>query len=103
MGNIEKNNIQSALKSQKGYSQVFQPNKLTFGFIAPIAGYPNGPIPNMSIFEKVVRQADESGIDIIWLRDVPFFDPGFGDAGTVERGKLMVYISLMGMLTSFSL
>lgn len=97
MENIEKKNIQSALKAHKGYSQVFQPNKLTFGFIAPIAGYPNGPIPNMSLFEKVVRQADESGIDIIWLRDVPFLDPGFGDAGQVYDP--MVYGGLLAGMT----
>lgn len=97
MENTEKNNIQSALKMHKGYSQVFQPNKLTFGFIAPIAGYPNGPIPNVNIFEKVVRQADESGIDIIWLRDVPFLDPGFGDAGQVYDP--MVYGGLLAGMT----
>ncbi|WP_431244428.1 LLM class oxidoreductase [Flavobacterium sp. P21] len=97
MENIEKNNVQSALKMHKGYSQVFQPDKLTFGFIAPIAGYPNGPIPNMNIFEKVVRQADQSGIDIIWLRDVPFLDPNFGDAGQVYDP--MVYGGLLAGMT----
>ncbi|MBS7254013.1 LLM class oxidoreductase [Flavobacterium branchiicola] len=97
MKNKVENDIQSALKAHKGYSQVFQQDKLTFGFIAPIAGYPNGPIPNMNIFEKVVRQADESGVDVIWLRDVPFLDPSFGDAGQVYDP--MVYGGLLAGMT----
>jgi hypothetical protein len=40
------------LKTHKGYLQAFQPNKLTWFPPAPIAGYPNGPIPNMSILRK---------------------------------------------------
>lgn len=31
----------------------------------------------------MIRLADESGIDSIWLRDVPFLDPSFGDAAQV--------------------
>lgn len=97
MENAERYNVQSALKAHKGYSQVFQTGKLTFGFIAPIVGYPDGPIPNMSTFEKVVRQADESGVDAIWLRDVPFLDPNFGDAGQVYDP--MVYGGLLAGIT----
>lgn len=72
---------QIALKQHAGYSMVFQQGILTFGFVAPMVGYPDSPIPDLSIFDKIVKQADEGGIDIIWLRDVPFWDPNFGDLG----------------------
>src|SRR5699024_507086 len=65
----------------KGYQKLFQPNQLTFGLIAPIKGYPQSPFPDMSDHEALVKKAEEAGIDAIWLRDVPFYDPNFGDAG----------------------
>lgn len=65
----------------QGYQRVFRPQTLTFGLITPLKGYPNSPFPDMSDHEELVVKADEVGIDAMWLRDVPFYDPGFGDVG----------------------
>lgn len=66
-----------------GFSQVFQPNALTFGFIAPLESYPKTPAPTMHDHLALARIADEAGFSTIWLRDVPFYDPSFGDLGQV--------------------
>lgn len=76
-------NRETLLQNHKGYSQVFKKDKLTFGFVAPMVGYPDSPIPDMSIMDKTIQLADNGGIDAIWLRDVPFWDPSFGDLGQV--------------------
>lgn len=78
MKNIENNNL---LNSHPAYGKLFQPNKLSFGLVAPLKGYPNSPFPNMDGHKKLVQKADNIGLGAIWLRDVPFYDPGFGDAG----------------------
>lgn len=65
----------------KGYQRLFEPKKLTFGLIAPMKGYANSPFPDMNDHEDLVKRTEEAGFGAIWLRDVPFYDPGFGDAG----------------------
>ncbi len=97
MENTSKNNRLEVLKNHKGFSQTFQPGKLTFGFVAPMAGYPNSPIPDTDSFAKIVKIADEGGVDTIWLRDVPFLDPNFGDAGQVYDP--MVYGGILAATT----
>jgi hypothetical protein len=71
------------LASHRGFAQIFQPNKLTFGFIAPLKGYPDSPGPTLENHVDIVRKADEIGIAALWLRDVPFYDPSFGDVGQI--------------------
>lgn len=75
--------LPSHLQQHAAFQRVFQPGKLTFGLIAPFKGYPEGPIPNMDDHSELAQMADESGISALWLRDVPFYDPNFGDAGQV--------------------
>ena len=71
------------LADNKAFTRVFQPNKITFGFIAPFKGYPEGPVPNMSDHAELAKMADEGGISALWIRDVPFYDPNFGDVAQV--------------------
>lgn len=71
------------LTGHRAYSRVFQPGSLTFGFIAPLEGYPNSPAPSLRDHIALAQQADQSGFSAIWLRDVPFLDPGFGDVGQI--------------------
>jgi luciferase-type oxidoreductase len=71
------------LEQHRGYSRVFQPGHLTFGFIAPLESYPNTPGPNLQDHLAMARKVDEAGFAAIWLRDVPFWDPSFGDVGQI--------------------
>jgi luciferase-type oxidoreductase len=49
----------------------------------PLEAYPDGPLPALADYAQRARQADEAGFASLWLRDVPFLDPDFGDAGQV--------------------
>lgn len=71
------------LAAHPAYGRVFQPDTLTFGFIAPLEGYPDSPTPTLRDHIALAQQADRSGFSAIWLRDVPFLDPQFGDAGQI--------------------
>jgi luciferase-type oxidoreductase len=86
-----------ATSSHPAFKRLFLPKKLTFGFIAPIAGYPDTATPGLTEMEKIVRLADELDLDAIWLRDVPFLDPNFGDAGQVFDA--MVYAGWLAAIT----
>jgi luciferase-type oxidoreductase len=70
-------------QTHTGFARVFQPGALTFGFIAPLESYPERPAPTMHDHLALARKADDAGFSAIWLRDVPFYDPSFGDLGQV--------------------
>ncbi len=79
------------------FRQVFRPGHLTFGFIAPLEAYPNSPLPTLKDHQSLVRLADEAGFASLWLRDVPFYDPTFGDAGQVLDP--FVYAGMLATIT----
>ena len=47
------------LATNKAFTRVFQPKKLSFGLIAAFKGYPEGPIPNMDDHLELAKMADE--------------------------------------------
>ncbi len=65
----------------RGYDSVFRPNRLSLGVVAPIEAYPRGPVPTMTRHIERVRLIEALGYSAVWLRDVPFNVPSFGDAG----------------------
>ena len=56
------------LAEHRGFARVFQPGHLTFGFIAPLEGYPDRPAPTMQDHAALARQADQAGFAALWLR-----------------------------------
>jgi len=60
---------------------MFKPGGLTIGFILPLEAYPNTPAPTMHDHAAIARYADEAGFAGVWARDVPMYDPMFGDTG----------------------
>ena len=88
----------SGLAVHLGFGRVFQPGRLTFGFIAPLEGYPDRPAPTMKDHAAMARQADQAGFAALWLRDVPFYDPSFGDVGQVFDPK--VYAGWLAAVTT---
>jgi luciferase-type oxidoreductase len=71
------------LAAHPGYARIFQPGRLTFGFIAPLESYPDSPGPTLADHAELAAKVDQAGFDELWLRDVPFYDPHFGDVGQV--------------------
>ncbi len=76
-----------------GFNAVFKQNKLSVGLVVPIEAYPNSPIPTMERHVQRVQLAEELGFTSVWLRDVPFNVPSFGDAG--QTFDPFVYLGLL--------
>jgi len=66
-----------------GYNAVFRPNRLSLGLVVPLETYISGPVPEMTRHKDRARFADDLGFAALWLRDVPFNVPSFGDAGQI--------------------
>lgn len=62
---------------------MFAQNKLTIGFILPVEAYPMAPLPTLNDHGRLTRLADELGFAALWARDIPLYDPEFGDAGQI--------------------
>lgn len=67
----------------RGYKTVFKPNRLSLGLVVPLEQYASGPVPTMARHAERVQLAEALGFSAVWLRDVPFNVPSFGDAGQV--------------------
>lgn len=89
--------LPASLSSHAGYVRIFQPGKLTFGFIMPLEGYPLSPWPGLDNHLTLAKQADEAGFSSLWLRNVPFFDPTFGDTGQILDP--LVYLGALATVT----
>ncbi|MEM6731850.1 MAG: LLM class flavin-dependent oxidoreductase, partial [Myxococcota bacterium] len=64
-----------------GFDAVFRPRRLSVGLVVPLERYPSGPVPNMQHHLERVQLVERLGFSAVWLRDVPFNVPSFGDAG----------------------
>jgi len=65
----------------RAYNNVFKPKRLSIGLIVPIESYPRGAVPSLNNHIERVQLAETLGFSAVWLRDVPFNVPSFGDAG----------------------
>jgi len=77
----------------QGYAAVFRPNRLSIGLVVPIERYSQGSVPTMAHHVERVQLAEELGFSAVWLRDVPFNVPSFGDAG--QTYDPLVYLGLL--------
>ncbi len=81
-----------------GYNAVFRPEHLSVGLVVPIESYPGGPVPTMEQHLERVELAEHLGFSAVWLRDVPYNVPTFGDAGHVFDP--FVYLGALAVRTS---
>ncbi|RKF21784.1 LLM class oxidoreductase [Altericroceibacterium spongiae] len=66
--------------ASQSFARVFTDDQLSVGLITPLEAYPDSPFPTLKDHRRIAQQAEEAGFASIWLRDVPFYDPNFGDA-----------------------
>lgn len=71
------------LESHPGYNRVFRPRELTVGLILPLETHPGMPYPTMRDHISMAQRAESLGVAALWARDIPFFDPAYGDAGQI--------------------
>ncbi|MEL6868097.1 MAG: LLM class oxidoreductase [Bacteroidota bacterium] len=78
----------------KGFNQVFEPGRLSIGIVVPIENYANTAVPSLENHLESVRLVDQLGFKALWIRDVPFHVPSFGDAGqTFDPFTYMGYLA----------
>jgi len=65
----------------RGYNTVFQPNQLSVGLVVPIENHGHKPVPTLAHHLERIQLAEQLGFAAVWVRDVPFNVPSFGDAG----------------------
>ncbi len=51
------------------------------GLVAPLESYINSAVPTLQDHLERITLAEQLGFAAVWLRDVPFNVPSFGDAG----------------------
>ncbi|NET36819.1 MAG: LLM class oxidoreductase [Cyanothece sp. SIO1E1] len=83
----------------RGYNSVFRPNRLSVGLVMPLETYTRGPVPTMERHIERVQLAEALGFSAVWLRDVPFNVPSFGDAG--QTYDPFVYLGLLAGQTEW--
>jgi luciferase-type oxidoreductase len=81
----------------RGYNTTFHLTRLSLGVVVPLETYATGPVPSMTRHVERVQLAEELGFSAIWLRDVPFNVPSFGDAGQIFDP--FVYLGLLAAQT----
>ena len=84
-------------KINRGYNTTFRENRLSLGLVVPIENYERSAVPTMEHHVERVQLAEELGFSAVWLRDVPFNVPSFGDAG--QTYDPFVYLGFLAAKT----
>jgi luciferase-type oxidoreductase len=68
--------------SHSGFQRMFGENSLTLGFMFPMVRVEK-LFPDMHDQLLLARLVDTLGFAALWTRDVPLYDPEFGDVGQI--------------------
>lgn len=82
----------------KAYNSVFTYGKLSVGLVIPLENYAQSSVPSMQGQLQKIQLAEQLGFSAVWLRDVPFNVPSFGDAGQIFDP--FVYLGFLAGQTS---
>lgn len=81
-----------------GFNSVFKPQRLSLGLAVPIETYTHSPVPTMNDHLQRVSLAESLGFKAVWIRDIPFNVPSFGDAG--QLFDPFVYLGFLAAQTT---
>ena len=87
----------SFMPINRAYNSTFYPNRLSLGLVVPLENYSTSAEPGMTRHIERVQLAEALGFSAVWLRDVPFNVPTFGDAGQVYDP--FVYLGVLAAQT----
>lgn len=85
------------MDNHPGYHRVFRERRLSLGLVVPIESYGHRAEASMTEHVERVQLAEKLGFSAVWLRDVPFNVPSFGDAGQLYDP--FVYLGLLAGCT----
>ena len=94
---LDKQDTKAFAPVNRAYNTVFQPDRLSIGLVVPLDAHDHNPVPDMSQHFERAQMADALGFSALWLRDVPFNVPSFGDAGQVFDP--FVYLGALAVAT----
>lgn len=79
------------------YDGTFRPGRLSLGLVLPLEAYEVGAAPSMRSHIAAAQLAEALGFAALWLRDVPFNVPSFGDPG--QMFDPFVYLGTLAAVT----
>lgn len=82
----------------RGFNSVFKADQLSLGLVVPIERYDNTSVPSMQAQIERIQLAEKLGFSAVWLRDIPYHVPSFGDAGQVFDP--FVYLGALALQTN---
>jgi luciferase-type oxidoreductase len=85
------------LQDHRGYGRIFRRDALTVGPILPLETHPASPHPTMADHLQMAKRAEEAGVSALWARDIPFYDPQYGDSGQIFEP--LIYIGQLAAAT----
>lgn len=94
---LDKTDTRRFQELNRAYNAVFRPGCLSIGLVVPLDAYGHDPVPDLTRHIERVQLAERLGFSALWLRDVPFNVPSFGDAGQVFDP--FVYLGALSMAT----
>jgi luciferase-type oxidoreductase len=86
------------LAGHAGFSRCFTPGALTLGLILPLETHPYRAAPTMKDHLAMAQAAQALGFASLWMRDIPFYDPDYGDVGQIFEP--LTYISWLAAHTT---
>lgn len=84
------------LNEHLAFNRLFAPNKLTIGIFLPLSVY-SGSLDVFTDHLQLIKQIDDQEFGALWVRDIPLFDPNFGDVGQVYDP--FTYLSYLAGIT----
>ncbi len=64
-----------------GFSHTFKKGGLSLGLVTPVESYLFEDLPSLERHFERAQLAENLGFSALWLRDIPFHVPSFGDVG----------------------
>ena len=81
----------------RAYATAFKPGRLSLGLVTPLESYGVGDFPTLERHIERAQMAEALGFSALWLRDVPFHVPAFGDVG--QMLDPFVYLGTLAAVT----
>jgi luciferase-type oxidoreductase len=85
------------LERHPGFQRLFKPHALTIGLILPLETHAGRAAPTMRGHVEMAQRAEAQGFGALWMRDIPFYDPGYYDVAQIFEP--LVYIGYLAAAT----
>ncbi|WP_415400693.1 LLM class oxidoreductase [Tateyamaria sp. SN3-11] len=94
---LDKSDTRGFAQINPAYNRVFKPGRLSIGLVLPLEAYAVGAEPTMLGHIQAAQLAEHLDFSALWLRDVPFNVPSFGDPG--QMFDPFVYLGALASAT----